>query len=110
LVGGDPVRYRDPSGLTQCDIDVALSLIREEYPYLDFGEAIYIDYPEIPMDPDKADYGNSDPNGDRTIQLNTRLPHHWGDKDVLDQVLDTLIHEALHFDSAEKVASTRGQL
>jgi hypothetical protein len=36
-VGGDPVRSRDPSGLTQCDIDVGIDVIKDNFPDLDLG-------------------------------------------------------------------------
>ena len=90
-VSGNPVSRTDPWGLTQCDIDVAFSFAKQNNPDIKFGSgAPKVDIPRSGVE------GRSDLYGDGRIHLNKRY------LDVLDwagiyNVLDTIIHEGLHF-------------
>jgi RHS repeat-associated protein len=99
-VGGDPVRSRDPSGLSPCDIDVAISIARGRWPLGNLGNP-QVDFAPVPDNPipypyDGDVWGWTDLHTGE-VHLDPRLlEHHSSGHEAAFQVLNTIIHEALH--------------
>lgn len=87
---GNPLRYRDPFGLTQRDIDLAWMLLRETQRDLLFPDAVPL--PTIPLNIDL--HGQYDPLVD-LIELSARYSLELNEAGARD-LLGTLIHELLH--------------
>src|SRR5580704_12916760 len=100
-VGGNPLSYTDPSGLTQHDIDVAYNLARSTYPDLIFGPgepiadlAINSGYAGLSYLKNQGELTNI-PGRDDSIHINKSYLDNLDDTQATD-LLDTIIHEALH--------------
>jgi len=100
-VGGNPLGWFDPDGLTQCDIDTAYEIVKRKYPELNFGK----DSPVVDLPRNGPEAGNSQPKNqgkqknipgrDGNIHLNKNYLDKLSDPKAVDLV-DTIIHEALH--------------
>jgi RHS repeat-associated protein len=97
-VGGNPLSYLDPFGLTQCDIDVARYIAANATLRLSIGTPLLF--------PDSYGVGYLAPENGRTIRARTipgkgtRLSDYY--LQVLSyakatELLNTVIHEAVHF-------------
>ena len=101
-VSGDPISLVDPLGLTQCDIDAAYDIAKRFYPKLVFGEGS----PKVDLPKDGGELGHSSlrnqgerkniPGRDGLIHLNKKYLDCLSEDQAID-LLDTLIHESLHF-------------
>jgi hypothetical protein len=100
--GGNPIINVDPFGLTQCDIDAAFSIAKAFYPKLNFGEGPPIT--DLPKNGGEAAHSNlrnqgpykNIPGRDGRIHLNVEYLDCLSDDQAAD-LLDSVIHEALHF-------------
>ena len=101
-VDADPLSYLDPLGLTQQDINVAVSVTKSHYPDLNMGTGPPI--PDLPANGGEAAHSNLINQGNQTnipgrdgrIHLNENYLKCLSDADALD-LLDTIIHESEHF-------------
>jgi hypothetical protein len=95
-------RRQHPSGLTQQDIDVAVSITKNRYPDLNMGGGPPI--PDLPANGNEAAHSNLKNQGNQTnipgrdgrIHLNENYLKCLSDAEALD-LLDTIIHESEHF-------------
>ena len=101
-VGDNPISNVDPFGLSQCDIDAALSTAKAFYPNLNFGQGPPIS--DLPKGGGEAAHSNlknqgqykNIPGRDGRIHLNMKYLDCLNDDQAVD-LLDSVIHESLHF-------------
>jgi RHS repeat-associated protein len=99
-VGGNPVSFIDPLGLTQCDIDTAKALAMAAQLQTNAGETLQ--YPDSYV---MANLGYTDPGhrrvtGQTLPGVGTRLSNYYlqvlTDRQAAE-LLDTIIHESVHY-------------
>jgi RHS repeat-associated protein len=101
-VGGNPMSYIDPMGLTQCDIDVAYATARQMNPDMKFGEGPPI--ADIPWSDQRTGSAelrsqglrNNIPGRDGRIHVSSNYLNSLDDAGKM-RLLTTIIHEGLHF-------------
>ena len=101
-VGSRPASATDPFGLTQCDIDAAVTISKAFYPKLNFGEGPPI--ADLPKDSGLAANASlrnqgpqtNIPGRDGLIHLNEKYLDCLSDEEAID-LLDSVIHESFHF-------------
>ena len=100
-VGGNPISYIDPLGLTQCDIDTARAIAAAAKLQLSSGDPLL-----FPDSYGSANLGFTDPPKARRITARTIPGFGTVLSDYYQQVLnnqqaaellDTIIHEAVHY-------------
>ena len=96
-VGGNPLKYFDPYGLTQCDIDVCADVVRDTQPDLVVPSNEKIIPGGVPIHPEtgKPGSGWTDRLKDR-VHINERFLEPLGKKGAIE-LLKTIIHESVHY-------------